>query len=267
MLYVFLFLSALIPLLADRGLVILDNLYHTDYVSIGGEIEGCLALMNTSDEPIRVKVYPKDFIFNLTKETIFLDVGGWKRSNAAWVDTKYNYLEIPPFTACPFEYMVCVPKDSSLQGSYWSVLMFESSEPQKTRSSPDGTEVKVIKRFAFQIVTQVGDKGFYNLRVLDKRVELLGVEKKLVFDIENTGTLSMKVKPFVELLNEKGELLNTYPGEQRLLHPLCSAKFDVDITSVKRGAYKARFILRQGNKSIFSTEYPVEIPDALQEGL
>ncbi len=267
MLYMLLLLTVLVPLLADQGLVMLDDLYHTDCINAGGEVDGYLALMNTTDKPIRVEVYPKDFIFNLKEETLFLDVGSWERSNAAWVDSKYTHLEIPPLTVCPFHYIVRVPKDPSLQGSYWSVLMFQSDEPRDSLLSPDGTEIRPVKRFAFQIITQVGNKGFYNLRVMDKRVELLGVEKKLAFDIENTGTLSLRIKPFVELLNEKGERLNTYPGEQRILHPLCSAKFDVDVTSVKRGTYRARFTLRQEDKSIFSTEYPIEIPDALQDSL
>jgi hypothetical protein len=252
-----------IQLFSGEGLLILDELCRTYYAGHGGEVEDCLALMNTEEKPIRVKVYSKDFTFNLKENLLFPEPGLLKRSNAPWIKVNYFHLEIPPFSVCPFKFSLSVPNDSSLKGSYWSVLMFESTETPRLLSSPDGTEVQAIKRYAVQLLTHVGQEARYDFRILDKRVERFINQKKLAIDLENTGELSIKLIPAVEVFDENGALLYSFLGEKKLLHPSCSSKFEIDISPVPKGLYKMRLFLKDGEKNLFSTDYHLEIPEML----
>jgi hypothetical protein len=255
-------LLAFTSLNAQSYLNILSPLHETHYLEGGSEIKGTITMGNTGDEVLKMRAYQKDFCFNHRGETLFTEPGTLERSNAGWIYLPFTYFEIPPFTSFSVYYTLHVPKDSCPQGSYWSVIMLESTE-DIFATSPDGTVIQAIKRIAFQAIAEVGDQGTYKLNLMDKRVEVSPEIKCLVFDVENTGTLTMKLHPSIELLDGEGKTVGSFSCEKQMMHPGCSSKFCVDLSSVAFGHYLAKVLFKHNDESILGSQYQIEIPDFL----
>ena len=245
---------------ADGRLNLLDTFHHTHYAGKGAEISGVISMANTGDEVLKVKVYLQDFSMRLRKEPLFTDPGLLERSNAGWIHLPYTYFEIPPFTRFPIPYTLNVPKDPGLQGSYWSVIMIESAE-DAFATSFDGTSMQVAKRFAYQTIVRVGDQGIYRLNILGQKIEVLKETKWLVFDVENSGTLTIRAQPFIELIDGGGKLCGSFSCSRQMMHPLCSSQFYIDLSSVPLGNYQARVVFKQNEDTVLTSECPIEVPD------
>lgn len=247
---------------AQSHLDILDSLYMTHYEEEGSEIKGTIYLLNAGDEVLKIKIYPKDYSMNLRGDILFPEPGMLARSNASWVQLPYTYLEVPPFAYFPVNYVLKIPKDSSLQGSYWSVIMLESSEDAHA-TSVEGTTIQALKRIAYQVIAEVGDLGICKINVLEKRVEVSPETKILAFDVENSGTLTLKLQPFVEILDLEGKSLGLFSCQRQMIHPLSSSRFSVDISSIAPQSTLAKTLFKHDGESVFASQYAIEVPDFL----
>ncbi|MBU6447212.1 MAG: hypothetical protein KGQ49_07425, partial [Verrucomicrobia bacterium] len=60
-----------------------------------------------------------------------------------------------------------------------------------------------------------------------------------------------------------GRYLGFFSSSPRLLYPLCSTRFEIDISQIPKGSYRARVAFKSEEITVFSTEYAISVPEAL----
>ena len=245
---------------AEGVLSLLDTFQCTYQLEPGDEVTGFVWMVNVGDEVVKAKAYLQDFSLPLGEEPLLTEPAGVaKRSNASWIVLPFTYFEVPPFTRFPIPYTVRVPKEPQLHGSYWSVIAIESAE-EFAVTDPEGIRIQVIKRFAYQMIVELGERSSFAFRVLDQRIDVSQEARRLVFDVENEGVFAIKPQPTVTVIDADGKCCGLFSCPRQIVYPLSSARFYVDISSLVPGHYPARVVFKHNKDHLLTAEYAIDVP-------
>jgi len=233
---------------------------------IGGTYRGTIVLRNSGEDPQELKLYQTDYLFFCDGTNRYGEPGKLKRSNADWVTFSPRQLTTPPEGRAVVNYTVEVPEDKSLTGTYWSILMVEligKDSPESAVAPEDGrvrVGVRQVVRYGIQMVTHIGDTGspkprFIGTKLLAKKEG----GRVLQVDLGNEGDRWMKPLLWVELFNEEGRSLGKFQGGQLRIFPGTSVRYQVDLSDVPEGQYKALVVGDAGGDNVFGARYSLKI--------
>jgi hypothetical protein len=148
----------LAPLAGHAGVVVTGSLTHEYEVAPGRSYEGSIDVHNPEDKPQEIKAYQTDYFFYADGKVLYDDPGGLPRSNARWMTLSPRQVTIPPNDTVTVHFTIQVPNDTTMKGTYWSVIMVEPVDEGSTESSKAGAKdigvgVSQVLRYAIQIVT------------------------------------------------------------------------------------------------------------------
>lgn len=244
------------PLLHAAALLIPGSLTHENVVSVKQKIDNIIPIQNEGDSPLKIQVTLSDYLFNSKGESFFPSAGTCPRSNTSWIQTNKMNFEIPPHSTYSFAYTLQVPDDPSLQGSYWSIFLIEPVE--EAASSPDQKQalgVQTIIRYGVQVLTHVGKTGSYDLKITDKKIVQGKEQKTFTISVDNTGTRSLSPTLTLELIQTTGKKAGRFEVAKQRILPSCSSSYQVDISNIPQGKYKAVLILDHGENALFGAQY------------
>ena len=245
------------PLSAD--IVINGPMTYEKTAAPGETYEGVIELQNTEAGPQELKVYQTDYLFYADGRVLYGDPGKTPRSNAAWIDVSPKRAVIPPKDKLSLRYLVKVPADAALVGTYWSMIMIEGigSGSPESATGPGKTAmgVRQVFRYGVQMVTHIGDSGTRSLKFLSSK--LFRQKGRLLFQLEaeNTGERWLRSVMWVELYDLKGAFVGKFEGGRLRLYPGTSVRYTADLTSVPNGTYKALAVIDCGGKDIFGANF------------
>lgn len=229
---------------------------HEKTVSPGQKLQGSIPLVNTGDEILRVKIYPVDYLFSADGTNQFLEPGTQSRSNANWLTFTPTYVEIPPHKSAQISYNFQIPEDTSLTGTYWSLLFIEQQgESSKTLQEEDQLAIQTVIRYGFQLITHLENSGKYALKILDKKLLQREGKKVLLVDFENTGTRRLTPQVWVDIFDLQGQAKGHFEGKKMRVYPSCSVRCEIDVTPLPRGSYQALVVFDQGESTVFGAQY------------
>lgn len=264
----FALLILLIPGLSQAGISIVGDLSYEKVVQIGETYQVSISIKNTGKEPAEVKIYQTDYLFFSDGKTLFADPGSTPRSNADWISFNPKRVVIPPQETTQIYYLVKVPRDENLIGTYWSVFMVEAipkSSPESTQAPPkDKPQVglTIAFRYAIQMVTQIGTTGASELKFLKTRLVKEEGKRILQVDLENVGEKWLRPALSVELYDTQGNFIERFEGEMVLrIYPGTSIRHKIDLSRLPKGNYKALVIADCGGDDIFGGSYLMEFKD------
>jgi hypothetical protein len=244
---------------------VVGGLTRESALSPGSSTSGKIILRNTSDVPREVRVYQTDYTCHFDGTSVYGDPGSEARSNAAWVTFTPHQLVIPAGETASVYYKVEVPRQGKTEGTYWSMLMVEplcAADSGSARADDGKSEIgiRTVLRYGVQIVTNIGDTGSRELRFANKRL-LPREDGKTVLelDIENSGQRWLTPQVWADLYDEEGVLIGRFEGGRLRLYPGCSGRFDLDLSQVPKGRYKALIVADNGDDSVFGAECRLEI--------
>lgn len=247
-------LTLCLPLAADVG--VNGKLFHEQSVQPGDSYSGLIVLKNQDSKPQDVKLYQTDYLFFSTGESFYGDPGENPRSNADWVHISTKRTTIPAGGSVNLNFRVDVPSETPLIGTYWSVIMIESIPEESPESSEaDSSQLKVgllqVIRYAYQVITNIGDTGSRMLSFTD--AQLIPDEGKVILtlDVQSTGERTMRAELSCELYDDKGNFVKRIDSTSHRLHPGTSRKYKVDLSDTPRGTYKALVIVDCGDDYVF----------------
>lgn len=224
--------------------------------------EGTIELRNDSTSPCEVRIYQTDYSFLATGETFYLESGSSSRSNALWLSVDPHWLTVPPHGKASVHYTVEVPDDSSLVGSYWSIIMIEPTElAVQTVSEDQGRGrmgVKTLVRYGVQIVTDVGG-GRKEVTFQDGKLVESGDHRFLEIDLENSGDTWMSPFFSVEIYDDSGAHSHHFEGQRQRIYPGCSVRHSVDLSEVPCGNYKVLAVVDNRDEAVFGAQYDLWI--------
>lgn len=231
----------------------------------GGRTEGRIILRNAGDEPQEVKVYQTDYRFWADGRNEYGEPGGVPRSNARWITHSPQQLTIPPRATESVYYTIQAPAQEGLCGTYWSMLMVEpiaaeTLEPPQPEEDRVTIGIRTVMRYAIQMVTHIGDTGVRELKFADKQLIVEGEKRALRLDLENTGERWLVPRVWVELYDEQGTSLGRFEGGQFRIYPGCSVRYQIDLSEVPPGKYRALIVADNGDEYVFGAQYDLELP-------
>ncbi len=248
---------------AEMSLNVVGDLSHVFTLDPGGKARGEILLENQGDSDGEVKVYLQDYLHYADGRNLFQKAGGLPRSNASWISATPNQATIPAKGTLKISYSLAVPADPSLKGTYWSVLVVEPVP--KTLLTPKAPQDEVnlqvltVTRFAVQMITTIGRTGATSLRFSDRRLVKEEKHRLLELDVENAGERLLSPHVWAELFNTQGQPAGQVDGSRHRIYPGCSSRFQLDLSALPPGEYKAVVVADNGDENVFGANYTLEL--------
>jgi hypothetical protein len=254
------------PHLSFAEISIEGKLTHEYEVETGATYTGKVVIKNIGAEPEDVMVYQNDFASTADGARHYQDPNTTQRSNASWLTISPRRFRIPAEGTHVAHFTIKVPNDKTLEGTYWSILMVESI-PKESPESPDFDPDKVTLgirtrlRYAIRMITHIEDTGSVHPQIIGSRLAAQDEKRYLQVDVENTGTLLLRVLVYSELYTQEGEYVGKYSGQRLAVFPGSSIRFQVDLTEVPKNKYRALVVMDCGNNDFFGTSYTLILPE------
>ncbi|MDX1440604.1 MAG: hypothetical protein R3284_11950 [Rubricoccaceae bacterium] len=241
-------------------------LAHDRQVEIGASYEGNIPITNTSDEAYQVRLYQTDYRFDANGNNWYDTPGTSERSNALWIGYGNPVVTVPAKSTLEVPYRVVVPDDTSLTGSYWSMLMVEAIPPESIESTLSATNnvpqfaIERRIRYGVQIATHVLATGSAVFTIDNPelvRLESEGAQLKI--SVENTGDRLAESAVYVDLFTVDGQNVGRFEGTRARLYPGTSFKHHVSFGVQAPGQYEALFVIATSDGSTYGAQFTLEL--------
>lgn len=259
------FLGTIAPHAASAAIHIEGSLYQEKNTAPGAVYRGTIAIRNSGATPVQTKLYRTDYIFAADGSNQYGEPGHLPRSNGAWLRLSQEQLTIPAQGVASVQYEVSVPVDDKLKGSYWSMIMIEplsaaeSRDEAAIRKGQSRTALTAVTRYGIQIASDIGDTGKRELRFSNPRLVQGKDGKFLAVDVGNTGERSLNPQISLDLNGAQGAAVKKITGSRQRLYPASSARFQLDVTAIPAGTYRALVTADAGGDDVFGSEFELTI--------
>jgi hypothetical protein len=252
--FIVLFFTVL-SLSSHASVEVLGSLKHMHNGKPGDIIKGEIKIQNNDNTDQEVKVYQTDLLYNLQDNTFYDEPGSNKRSNAHWIQFSPKSLILKAKEIRTIQYEMTIPKDDSLKGTYWSVLMVEGVVPIDPNQKGD-LNIRTVTRYAIQVVTDMNDKGTGLLKYMEPTLLKEGTKLFLAVDLINNGDHYISPDVSIELFDDKGKSVKVITSTKKGLYPTTSARFRFDLEGIPSGkTYQAMIVAAGLESDVFGLEY------------
>jgi hypothetical protein len=227
----------------------------------GQVYRGTFTVANTDTVPRTAVIYQTDYTFHADGSNQFNEPGQTARSNASWITFSPHRIEVPPQQSVTVGYEVRVREDTTLVGTYWSMLMVEevAEAGLPARLQHNQTEVRQTVRYGVQCITHIGGTGRAQLAFTGTRlVSEEGESRELQVDVENTGERWMSPAAWMELYDADGRQVGRFESEKKRIFPGTSVRFRISLGDTPSGKYKALVVLDNGDQNVFGAKYDLD---------
>ena len=254
-LFIVFFLIALFPLLSTASIEVVGSLRHINKGIQGDIYKGEIKIQNSGDTDQEIKIYQTDLLYNYEDFTFYNDPVSHNRSNANWIEYSPKTTIVKANTVMYIQYEISIPKDDTIAGTYWSVLMVEGVIP--IDPAQEGQfNINTVTRYAIQLVTEIEDKGEGKLEFLDPVLISEGDHLFLAVDIVNSGDHYIVPDVSIELFDESGKSIKTIFATKKGLFPTTSARYRFNLEGIKgEKTYQTVIIAAGDEDDVFGLEY------------
>ena len=242
------------------------SLYQGKDTAPGATYRGAIAIRNGADAPVDVKLYLTDYSFSADGVNHYGAPGTQPRSNGAWVHLAQEQVTVPPRAVVNVQYDVAVPAGTALSGSYWSMIMIEPLSPVEAagasalKKGQVRTAVTEVTRFGVQVASDIGLTGARELQFAHPRLlKAKDGKSYLVVDVTNTGERTLRPQLSLDLHDAKGAQRKGLPGGAQRLYPASAAQFQMDVSTVPAGVYRALVTADAGGDDVFGSQFDLTI--------
>ncbi len=214
-------------------------------VAPGKEYLCTFSLVNTYDEPLRIRLQQSDYKYQASGENFYLPPGSIEQSNANWIELPKTFLELPPHSEMEVGYTVRVPSKLDKHGSYWSLIFVEPELGQKLEDANSMIEVRI--RYAYQVVTNHG-QGKPQLKLQATSLATIDGQRYVNLDVENPGNIFLRPKLEVKIYDAAGKIVSSVESIQQSILPGMSIRYPVAVTELPPQDYHGLLLLRDGDR-------------------
>jgi hypothetical protein len=255
--------ATLLGLFAEASGVVsvLGDLSDERSAQPGQSYTGTITVRGMGDVPEEIKIYAVDYQFSSDGKCHYGEPGHAPRSNARWVVFSPARVLVPPQQDATINYTVSVPPADSLRGSFWSVLMIEPV-PRASAEAGAGERtigITAITRYAFQIITNIGDTGTRMIRFFDPAISVEDTSRIFRVDLENSGERFLRPDMMVQMYDSLGREYGPFRSEKLRILPGCSVRHRFLLGNLPKGVYKAVIVADSGDEDVFGINYTIQI--------
>ena len=247
----------ILPALA-RGQIAVSELSQEWVVTPGQIYQGGIEVQNLSEEPAAVEIYQSDYCFYADGRSEYPPPGKLPRSNAGWITLELASprITIPPKSSVTVPYTIRVPEDPNLVGTYWSVVNVRFSSPGPPM---EGLVIRHVFEYGVQIVTDIGDTGRRDIRVIGSK--LIEREDGLSFqlDLENTGERWLRPIVWLEVYDKEGNFVGRFESGRLRIYPGTSVRHRIPLPILEPGSYPALLIIDNLDEYVWGAQVTLEV--------
>lgn len=232
----------------------LKQVYNTNP---GDVVKGQIKIQNNDAADQEVRIYQTDFLFNFQEQTFYDAPGNHNRSNAGWIQYSPKSVILKSKESRNVEYEITVPKNDTINGTYWSVIMVEGVDPIDPNQKGD-LSIRTATRYAVQVVNEINNRGTGKLKFMEPTLIKAEEGKKLylAIDLINEGQHYIAPEVSIELYDQDGNLAKKITAPKRGLYPTTSARFKLDLEGVQsKKTYTAMIVAAGADDDVFGLEY------------
>ncbi len=249
--------------IVTAGIFVSDELTHKYISTFSEEIEGTILIKNNEQEPNEAIIYQTDYLYNAEGENIFERPGTLPRSNAKWIDVSPRHIVVPANGEAYINYKIFVPQDTSLRGTYWSVIMVEpvnkSSQDNDTKDGDVKIGLNIKTRYGIRVINSMEGAGEYDLNILNRQIVKNDEGKFFTLDLENSGEFMINPEVWMEVYNRDGELIDKFISPKKTIFPETSVRHYLNIEQLLEGEYRALVVIDNEDENIWGAYYNFEI--------
>ncbi|HRQ28722.1 MAG TPA: hypothetical protein PLU49_01525 [Saprospiraceae bacterium] len=240
--------------------MILNGLAHENAVMPGQSYTEYIEVYNGSDKVENILIYQRDYRFLSSGESFYDEPGSLSRSNARWIKTGQKSFVLQPGEKVNIPVQVNVPGETSLVGSYWSIIMVEKVDPVDPNQQK-GIQIKSVIRYGIQIITHIGSTGLREINFAGTNIVREDSVLYLQVLIENTGERMLRHTIGMEVFTMEGKKVTQLEAQLNRTFPGTSTSAYLDIGLIPPGKYNVVLVADCENEDIFGTNMQMEIPD------
>jgi hypothetical protein len=245
----------LVSLCASASVEVIGSLKQVFNTNPGDVVKGQIQIQNSDATDQEVRIYQTDYLYNYQENTYYDEPGANKRTNAGWMKFSPKTVVLKPKESRMVDFEITVPKNDSLKGSFWSILMIEGVSPI---DPTQGTEmsIRTVTRYAVQVVNDMNNKGKGHLNILEPT--LLKEDKKLYLavDVINDGEHYIAPDMSMELYDESGNLVKKITAPRKGIYPTTSTRYKLDLEGLpSKKTYTAMIVAAGADDDVFGLEY------------
>lgn len=172
----------------------------------GKSMEDSITLVNNSEKPINVKVYPVDATTTSDGAFALLNETQEQTGVGSWVKMSKTLLTLEPRSATPIPFTIKVPRQT-IVGDHAGGIIVQEVENLKEASS--GIGLNIVSRVGTRIYQTVpGDKVF-KMEIRDLTYKVVEEKLEYSFVLENLGNVILNPTGRVELKDQSGKIIET----------------------------------------------------------
>lgn len=247
----------LLPFTIFASVEVIGSLKQVYSSNPGEVVKGQIRIQNNDPKDQEVRIYQTDFLFNYQEQTFYDEPGTQKRSNAGWINYSPKTVVLKSKETRNIEYEITVPKNDSIIGTYWSIIMVEGVDPIDPNQQGD-LSIRTATRYAVQVVSEINNKGTGLLKFMEPTLLPSEDGKKLFLavDMVNQGEHYIAPEVSIELYDQDGVLAKKITAPKRGLYPTTSVRFKLDLEGVpSKKTYTAMIVAAGADDDVFGLEY------------
>ncbi len=255
-----LFLSFIFYQHLTGTIAILGELTYEQITSPDEVYEGEIVLINQGDEEGEVSIYLTDYQYLADGKIEYGDPEKNPRSNAQWIQFNPHQVSIVPGERATINYIVAVPSDTTLIGTYWCMMMVEevpNVEPIDLKEGEFG--VQTITRYGIQLISHIGNTGKKAINFLNPKIEKEDTLKYFQIDIQNIGEKRLRITSWIDAYTLSGEHAGKFEINPFSLYPGTSIRRKYPIDKLVNGTYKILVIADGGEDALFGGQYTIKV--------
>lgn len=244
--------------ITSARVLINNGLTHIHSGKHGQVIKGMIQVKNAGTEPEKILIYQNGLIQTCDEKNEFVPVDRQARGLGKWLETNTDEKMIQAGETYEIFYTISVPQDSSLSGSYWSVIMVEVAEPVTSEANNKFSIASKV-RYAIQIIADVGDMEYPKLdfeKVGFKPAQ--SANKIIQAKLKNVGKFMVIPKLLLEVYSKDGQKITTLESVSQKIYPFTCKDFEIEIKGLTAGKYDAILVADYG-QDLFATNVVIDI--------
>ena len=235
-------------------------------VDNGDTVTQFFTVYNRADKKQSFKVYGKDWAIDPDGRRIpEFEPGSVSRGSAGWMTTTPKNFTLEPRSSQTVRFTIVVP-DTNLPGSYWAAFFVEPVERPTLASKleSEGRSISIFVQVRVKILINVTLSGDLKRdgEIANLEVELDSSQISLTIKptFLNTGNMLLKCKGTVEIRNEMGEPIESFPLPSFTSLPgYEQVAVTTHATDLEPGEYSAMVVIDFGGDYLVAGEAFFEI--------
>lgn len=172
----------------------------------GKSMDDSITLVNNSEKPINVRVYPVDATTTSDGAFALLNESQEQTGVGSWVKMSKTLLTLEPKSATPVPFTIRIPRQT-IVGDHAGGIIVQEVENLKEASS--GIGLNIVSRVGTRIYQTVpGDKVF-KMEIRDFAYKIVEEKLEYSFVLENLGNVILNPTGRVELKDQTGKIVET----------------------------------------------------------